>query len=168
MAGVAVLAHPAELLGSGSTELSGAAVLLCASLSWVIGSLRARHAPLPGGALQGAGANLLAGGIVLVAIAWLCGERAAPDQVSLRSLLALGYLIGFGTMLGLTTYLWLLRRARPTVVASYAFVNPVVAVALGALLGGESLDGRIAVATVLMIASVATLLGDPTRRRAPR
>ncbi len=168
MAGVAALTHPAEQLGSGATARSGAAALLGASLSWMIGSLRARHAPLPGGALQGAGANLLAGGLMLVVVAWLRGERAAPDEVSTRSLLALGYLIGFGTMLGLTTFLWLLRRARPTLVATYAFVNPVVAVALGTLLGGESLDARIWVATVLLIASVAILLGDQARRRVPK
>jgi drug/metabolite transporter (DMT)-like permease len=166
MAGVAVLTHPAELLGSGATEPSGAIALLFASLSWVIGSLRARHAPLPGGALQAAGANLLAGGLMLAAVAWLRGERAVSGEVSARSLLALLYLIGFGTMLALTTYLWLLRRARPTLVSTYAFVNPLVAVLLGTLLGGEHLDARIQVATVLLIASVAILLGDQARRRA--
>ncbi len=165
MAGVAVLTHPADLLGSGATELMGAVVLVGASLSWVLGSLRARHAPLPGGALQAAGANLLAGGLMLVAVAWLRGERAAPDEVSARSLLALVYLVGCGTMLGLTTYLWLLQRTRPTLVSTYAFVNPVVAVALGALLGGERLDARVLAATVLLIASVAILLGDQARRR---
>lgn len=165
--GVAVLTHPDEILGSRATELAGAVALLGASLSWVIGSLRARHAPLPGGALQGAGASLLAGGSMLVLLAWLRGEHVASDAVSARSLLALSYLIGFGTMLALTTYLWLLGRVRPTLVSTYAFVNPLVAVALGALLGGESLDARVQVATVLLVASVAFLLGDQKRRREP-
>jgi drug/metabolite transporter (DMT)-like permease len=106
---------------------------------------------------------------MLVVVAALRGERAASADVSARSLLALLYLIGFGTMLGLTSYLWLLRRARPTLVSTYAFVNPLVAVALGALLGGEGLDVRVQVATVLLIASVAILLVDQqrARRRAP-
>ena len=167
LAGVAMLTHRADLLGSGATDRSGAIALVGSSLSWVVGSLRARHAPLPGSALQGAGANLLAGGLMLVPIAWLRGESVAPDEVSAPSLLALLYLICFGTMIGLTTYLWLLKRARPTLVSTYAFVNPLVAVVLGTMLGGESLDARVQIATVLLIASVTVLLADQSRRSAP-
>lgn len=167
MASVAVLTHTADLLGSGATDRSGAIALVGASLSWVVGSLRARHVPLPGGALQSAGANLLAGGLMLVVVAWLRGESAPPAEVSVPSLLALLYLISFGTMLGLTTYLWLLGRARPTLVSTYAFVNPLVAVVLGALLGGERLDARVQIATALLIASVAVLLVDQSRRSVP-
>lgn len=166
-AGVAVLTRPAGLPGTGATDPAGVVALLGASLSWVIGSLRARHAPLQGGVLRATGANLLAGGLMLVLIAWLRGERLAPGEVSAGSLLALGYLIAFGTLLALTTYLWLLRRVRPTLVATYAFANPIVAVVLGALIGEEVLDPRILLATVLLIGSVAFLLADQTRRSLP-
>jgi len=179
VAGIAVLTRPGTLSGGGDGELdalrvaahpAAAAALLGASLSWVVGSLRARYAPLPGSALQRAGANLLAGGGMLVLIALVRGEHLAPEALGARSLLALGYLIAFGTMLCLCTYLWLLQRVRPTLVASYAFVNPLVAVVLGAAVGGEPLDARIRIATALLVASVAILLmapnpGDRTRRR---
>jgi drug/metabolite transporter (DMT)-like permease len=156
-AGVALLigsvasdANPANLLG--------AAVLVFAALSWATGSLYGRNAPLPASQLLGTGMEMLAGGIVLLLLALLSGEWNSFDlhSVSLHSGLALAYLtvIGSGAFVA---YVWLLRVAPTPLVATYAYVNPLIAVLLGHFLAYEPLNLRIAVAAVLIIASVATV-----------
>jgi drug/metabolite transporter (DMT)-like permease len=104
--------------------------------------------------------NLLAGGSLLLLVSVLIGETPPSPEISLRSLLALSYLIVFGSIVGFVAYMWLLRVETASKVGTYAFVNPGIAVFLGWLLGGEALSGRILLATVLMVSGVAILIGS--------
>jgi drug/metabolite transporter (DMT)-like permease len=108
-----------------------------------------------------AAAQMLTGGTVLLVLATADGEWAAfePAQVSLRSILAFGYLVVFGSIVGMTAYLYMLRNATPAAVGTYAFVNPAVAVVLGWLALGETLDARASLATLFILGGVATILG---------
>jgi drug/metabolite transporter (DMT)-like permease len=126
-------------------------------VSWGIGSVLAGRLPAPASPLLGSAMEMLAGGTVLVGLAAATGE-AWPGHASGESLLALAYLIGPGSLLALTCYMIALRRLSTSVVSTYAYVNPVVAVALGALLLGERLAVSTAVGGAIVVASVALLL----------
>jgi len=151
LAGVAILQTGGDLRASPG----GALVLTVACASWALGSIWSRRLPLPGG-LMASAAQMLAGGAVLFAFALLRGERlvAAPP---LRATLALGYLVVAGSIVGYSAYQFLLSRVRPTLAASYAYVNPVVAVGLGAMLAGESVAPRAVGALALILSGVAML-----------
>lgn len=139
-------------------------VLALSPVSWAIGSFLARRVALPRG-MAAAGAEMLAGGVVLFAVAFASGERvpAAPPS---SSVIALVYLIVAGSLLGFTAYAWLLGNARPAVATSYAFVNPALAVVLGALVGGETIGVETVAGTALIVASVALIV--LRARRAPK
>ena len=162
LAGIAVLARP-----SGNGAVLPVLVVLGASASWGIGSVLAGRLPAPGSPLVGSAMEMLAGGIVLTGLAAATGEltRIDPAHVSEQSLLGLLYLIGPGSLLALTCYVIALRRLPTAAVSTYAYVNPVVAVSLGALFLGE----RPTLATLLgggvVVISVALLL---TARSRPR
>ena len=142
LAGIAVLARP-----SGNGAVLPIFVVLGASASWGIGSVLAGRLPAPASPLVGSAMEMLTGGIVLAGLAAATGEltRIDPAHVSEESLLGLLYLIGPGSLLALTCYVIALRRLPTAVVSTYAYVNPVVAVSLGALFLGE----RPAPATLL-------------------
>jgi drug/metabolite transporter (DMT)-like permease len=151
------------LIGSVATDLTGAgtlgaAALVFASLSWATGSLYGRTAALPASQLLGTGMEMLAGGIALLIIASILGEWSSFNlqTVSLRSAVALGYLtvIGSGAFVA---YVWLLRVAPTPLVATYAYVNPLVAVLLGHFLAHEPLDLRIGIAAAMIIGSVVAV-----------
>jgi drug/metabolite transporter (DMT)-like permease len=127
--GLALLVNPT----GGRLDPAGVAALLVASLSWAGGSLYARHATLPKRPLVGTGMEMLAGGVLLALVAAVRGEFARFDvaAVSLESALGLVYLIVFGSLVAFAAYVWLLRVTRTTLVSTYAYVNPVVAVFLG-------------------------------------
>ena len=135
-------------------------VVLGASVSWGIGSVLAGRMPGPASPLVGSAMEMLTGGIVLTGIAAATGEltRLDPARVSAESLLGLLYLIGPGSLLALTCYVIALRRLPTSAVSTYAYVNPVVAVALGALLLGEPLTLTTLAGGVVVVASVALLL----------
>ncbi|KYG01308.1 hypothetical protein BE21_06305 [Sorangium cellulosum] len=114
---------------------AGALLVVLAPVAWALGSLYSRTLPLPAGSMAVA-AEMLAGGAVMLGISALAGERLAAPP-SARSLLALGYLTVFGSIVALSAYTFLLRSTRPAIATSYAYVNPIVAIALGILLGGE-------------------------------
>jgi len=159
MAGVALLVGPGEILAHAVSPL-GAAVILAASLSWSLGSLESRRSAVPRGAsFLGAGMRQLAAGAILLAAGLAIGEGARVDlaAVSARSWLAFGYLIVFGSMIAITAYLWLLTVAAPAKVATYAYVNPIVAIALGWALAGEPVGWNTVVASVLIIGAVAVV-----------
>jgi drug/metabolite transporter (DMT)-like permease len=159
LAGIAVLARP-----SGSGAVLPVLVVLAAGVSWGVGSVLAGRLPAPASPLVGSAMEMLTGGIVLTGLAAATGEltRVDPARVSAESLLGLLYLIGPGSLLALTCYVIALRRLPTTAVSTYAYVNPVVAVSLGALFLGE----RPTIATLLgggiVLASVAALLIRPT------
>jgi drug/metabolite transporter (DMT)-like permease len=151
LAGVAVLQTGGDMRASPA----GAMVLTVSCASWALGSIYSRRLPQPKG-LMGSAAQMLAGGVVMLALAVLHGERMtqAPAQ---RAVLALVYLIVAGSIVGYSAYQFLLSRVRPTLAASYAYVNPVVAVGLGAAVAGESIAPRAVGALALILGGVAML-----------
>ena len=155
LAGIAVLARP-----SGNGAVLPILVVLGASVSWGIGSVLAGRMPAPASPLVGSAMEMLTGGIVLTVIAAATGEltRIDPAHVSAQSLLGLLYLIGPGSLLALTCYVIALRRLPTSVVSTYAYVNPVVAVSLGALFLGERPTLATLLGGVIVVASVAMLL----------
>src|SRR5262245_39436006 len=112
--------------------------------------------------MAAAGAEMLAGGLILLVAALASGERV-PAAPPASAILALAYLIVAGSLLGFTAYAWLLANARPVVASSYAFVNPALAVLLGAIVGGEALGLGTIVGTALIVASVAVIVLRPRR-----
>jgi drug/metabolite transporter (DMT)-like permease len=163
--GVGLLVAPGGASGAGSRA---AIVLVFSSLAWAIGSLYSRRAQLPSRPLVGVAMQMLAGGAILTVVAAARGELGAvhPEAISLESWLGLAYLVAVGSLLGFTTYMWLLRAAPTSLVGTYAYVNPVVAVLLGTLLLGEPLTWRTLVGGGIIVASVALIVGAP--RPAPR
>lgn len=145
---------------AGSGQLSGALLVVLAALSWAVGSLLSRHRPVPAPPLQGAGMQMLSGGALLLLVGSLHGEWATlrPQAVTLSSLLALLYLIVFGSVIGFTSYMWLLRVSVPARVATYAYVNPVVAVLLGWAFRGETLSLRGLLGAAVIVTAVALII----------
>lgn len=163
LVGVAILLLPST--GLDSLDPVGIGLLVVATLSWAAGSLYARHGPLPRNQLLGTGMQQLAGGAALVVAGMAIGEVGATDLggVSTVSLLALAYLVVFGSLLGFTAYVWLLNNVSVTTVATYAYVNPVVAVALGMLFRDETLSARTLLAAVLIIGAVVAMVSGRPR-----
>ena len=161
LVGVALLVGPGRVAGVGRVDPLGAAVLLGASLAWAAGSLYSRRASLPIAPLLGAGMHMLSGGAALLLVGLLVGEgsRVVPETISAKSALALLYLIVFGAIIGFTAYVWLLRVTTPARVATYAYVNPVVAVLLGWALADEPLGLRVMAAAAMIVAAVALITG---------
>jgi drug/metabolite transporter (DMT)-like permease len=160
VAGTALLIWPS---GEGANEFDslGILMLLLAEVGWVHGSFYSqRRARLPPSPLTASGIQMLAGGAVIFAGAVLVGEPASfePEQISTASLLALAYLVVFGSMLAYTSYAWLLRHAPLSLVATHAYVNPVVAVALGTAFLGETLSARTIVASAIIVVAVAIIV----------
>jgi drug/metabolite transporter (DMT)-like permease len=157
--GIALLVGPSALSGQATIHLTGALVLLIGSLAWAVGSIYSRHAPRPHGALLSTGMQMLMGGSLLVLAGTATGEWARVDlaAVSLKSTLALAYLIVFGAIIGYSAYLWLLRVSTPARVSTYAYVNPVVAVLLGWALAGETFTPRMAIAAAIIVTGVALI-----------
>jgi len=155
-AGAALLVAPSGLNG-GSIHLPSALVVVLGSLSWAAGSLYARQADLPKSLPLSVAMQMLTGGTVLAVMGLVSGEwsRLSLETASLRSVVALGYLLVFGTFVAFSAYSWLVRTTAPTLVATYAFVNPLVAVFLGWLLASEPVGPRTLAAAVLVVSSVA-------------
>lgn len=166
--GVGLLAGPGNLFGGQSFSTLGIIALLIATLTWSIGSLYARRAPLPRVPLMATGLEMLAGGFWLGLAGTLTGEWSALDvgAISLKSILALVYLAVFGSLLGFTAYVWLLRHTTPARATSYAYVNPVVALALGWALAGEEVGARTVIAAAIIIGSVALITSSRGERSA--
>jgi drug/metabolite transporter (DMT)-like permease len=156
-AGIAILAMPSS--GQGRISPGGVGALLAAALFWALGSLVSRRARLPAAPLLAVGMQMLVGGALLVLASGLVGEwsRFEPARVSAKSLFGMGYLVLFGSIIAYNAYIWLLKNADPTWVSTYAFVNPVVAVFLGWLLGGEQLTLRSVLATAIIVLSVVII-----------
>jgi len=154
LAGLVFLIRP----GGGGIDPVGAVVLAAASFSWAWGSLYARRAALPESPILTSGMQMLMGGVVLLAVSAITGEPGRIDvgQISLRSLLALGYLV-IGGLIAFTCYSWLMRNARPVLASTYAYVNPVVAVFLGWAFAGEPLTAGMLGAAAVIVTGVALI-----------
>jgi len=136
-------------------------VILAGGVAWSLGAVLTRSMPRPASPPLTAGAQMMLGGAVLLALSIGSGELHSTPHVSLRAALALVYLIVGGSWLGFTAYIWLLARMPVTRVASHAYVNPLVAVLLGYLVAGEELTPRMLLASSLVVASVFLLLRGP-------
>ena len=153
-AGLAFLFDP---FGHGSVDRRGALVIVVSAMCWAIGSLYSRGAPLPKRPLVSAGLASLCGGILLTVYAAVSGEIGEATWTT-EAILALAYLIVVGSFIGFTAYVWLLRAAPISLVSTYAYVNPIVAVALGALILGEDITVQMVVAGAAVLVSVAVIL----------
>jgi drug/metabolite transporter (DMT)-like permease len=152
--GLAFLVDP---FGAGSVDRLGAVVALLSAFAWAAGSLYSRGAPLPGRPLVSAGLAALCGGILLVIVAGASGEFG-DARFAWEAVLAVAYLVVFGTLIGFTAYVWLLRVAPTSLVSTYAYVNPIVAVVLGWALLGEGITVQMALAAAAIVFSVALIL----------
>lgn len=155
--GIYLLVGPSELSGSGlRLQPLGVGALIMACLLWSIGSIYSKSADLPKSTLVTTGAEMLTGSIGLFFVSGITGEWSNfdPAGISTRSLLGLLYLIFVGSLIGFVSFGWLLQNAPISLVATYAYVNPVVAVLLGNWLGAEPLEPRIWLATAIIIGSV--------------
>ncbi|MFN2543749.1 MAG: EamA family transporter, partial [Actinomycetota bacterium] len=140
------------------------------SFSWAAGSLYSRHAPLPSKPIVGTAMQMITGGILLTAAGLAFGEggHVHLSRFSAESWWSLGYLVVLGSLVGFTAYVWLLRNTRTSLVATYAYVNPVIAVLGGWLLLNEAITTRtlmgggvIVLAVVLIVTARVVPAGEP-------
>ena len=171
LAGVVILLAPE--IHFSHAENGGAAtgivILLCSSLVWSAGSIYSRTAKSISPPLLLAGQQMICGGALLTIAGLFMKEHRAfdPARISPLSIGAFVYLVIVGALVGYTAYIFLLRHCEPAKVATYAYVNPIVAVILGALFAGETLSPRTAVAAGLIIGSVALVITVQQARSKP-
>ena len=144
---------------SGSVDLVAAGVLLLGSFTWAAGSLVARGAPIARSYIRNSGMQMIGGGALLVLAGLAMGEgpRLASAHVTQASLLAWLYLVTFGSLIAFTAFAFLARTVSPAKVATYAYVNPVVAVLLGWAVAGEAVTARTLVASAIIVAAVVMI-----------
>jgi len=159
-AGLAILVGPGELLGAERFAASALLVLVAGTFCWAGGSLYSRESRLPSSPWMATAVTLVCGGAGLAVVGLLSGELARfdPSAVSAKSLWATLYLFVFGSLVGFSAYLWLLRNTTVSRLSTYAYVNPVIAVFLGWALAGEPLSPRVAVATAVIVGAVALII----------
>jgi len=169
LGGVAVLMSNSLNLGGAPVDRRGAVALIVASVSWSIATVLARKLPLPPSKVMSSGAQMLAGGIMLTITSAALGEfrHFHPSTVSRAAWFSLIYLIIAGSIIGFTAYVWLLHHESPTKVGTYAYVNPVVAVLLGYLLGGEALGLRTVLGTMFVLVSVVVITTTRAKKPVP-
>jgi drug/metabolite transporter (DMT)-like permease len=168
-AGLALLVGPARLGGSERVNPLGAAVLVLASLAWACGSLYSKHGGMPSSPMLSVAMQSFAGGVILLIAGLFAGEFRGLHlgTISLRSWLALGYLIVFGSGIGFSAYIYILQKSTAARVATYAFVNPVVALFLGWLIASETITLRTVVAAAVILTAVILVITAPHRTPAP-
>lgn len=158
LGGLALLLAPGKL--AGRVDLLGAGVLLVGSFSWAFGSLLSRAAKLPKSGFLAAAMEMITGGVWLLLFGVLTGQagRLTLSALSAKSLLSLGYLVLFGSLVGFTAYIWLLGATTAARVSTYAYVNPVVAVLLGWAFAGEPMTLRTALAAAVIVLAVVIII----------
>ena len=162
--GIVLLVDP---FTGGGFDPVGIGLLLVADLSWAAGSLYARRAPMPSRSLVGTAMQMLTGGVALGIAGIVAGELADVQlrSISLASTLGFVYLIVFGSLVAFTAYAWLIRVARTSLVATYAYVNPVVAILLGWAILSEPLGWRTLVAGGVIVVGVALIVTAEAGRK---
>ena len=167
LCGVAVLMNHSFSLGELPINRAGALALLVAAVTWSIATIFTRRLPLPASKPMSAATQMLTGGAQLFVLTAFTGEFRGfrPSAVSWNAWFSLAYLIIAGSIIGFTAYVWLLHYESPTKVGTYAYVNPVVAVALGYFLGGEAVGARTLLGTLLVLVSVITITTTPKKSR---
>ena len=164
-------AGAAALVGgslAGDVDAPGLLLVVGAAMCWAAASLYQRRAPLPHRPFVGAGMQMLVAGGCFLGAGTLAGElgRIDASRFSRASLIALAYLIVFGSWIGFTSYLWLLRNARTSLVSTYAYVTPVGAVLLGAIVLNETITARTVLAGALVVIAVAIIITAGSAARA--
>jgi drug/metabolite transporter (DMT)-like permease len=165
--GVAVLMNPSASLGEAPLDRGGAIALLVACGGWSVGTIVSKRLTLPDSKPMSAAAQMLSGGVQLLALAVVSGEfgRFHAQAISGRAWFSLVYLIIAGSIISYTAYVWLLEYESPTKVGTYAYVNPVVAVILGAAIGGETIGRRTMLGMALILVSVVAITTMKARQR---
>ncbi len=159
LVGLGLLVGTDALSGHGNVDIVGAGMLMIASLSWAAGSLYAKHAPRSSNGLYAAATQMLCGGACLVLLSLISGEASHLDllHASNRSLFGLAYLITCGSLIGYTAYVYILSHTSAAKAATYAYVNPVVAVFLGWAIAQEAVTSRTLMAAAVILAGVAII-----------
>lgn len=160
--GVGLLLRPGA---GGGASIVAMLAMLVAPLCWAGGSVYSRFAPLPRRPLVATAMEMLCGGAALVLAGIVRGEigQVHLDAVSLRSVLAFLYLVLFGSLLAFTAYIWLLNKASTSLVSTYAYANPLVAVLLGWWLLGERITGQTLLAAAVIVIAVALIVSSRSR-----
>jgi len=153
---------------NGRVDPAGIAALAVGSFLWSLGSLYSRRARVPSSPLLAVSLQMIVGGALMLLASGLLGEwpHLALARVTLRSVLGMGYLVLFGSIIAYSAYIWLLKNADSTWVSTYAFVNPIVAVFLGWLIAGERLTTHSLWATVVILLSVVVITVQKNREAA--
>ncbi len=165
LVGVYLLIGKSPTLGTGA-NVKGATALLFACLFWATGSLIARRGGLPSSSFVATAMEMLAGGAALLIVGFIRGEAAGFElrAVTWTSWLGWAYLVVFGSLLGFTAYVWLLKVSTPARVSTYAYVNPAIAVMLGALFGDGELNERVLLASGVILSAVVLIIRRPQKK----
>src|SRR5438270_6761110 len=158
--GVAILLGPALRFSGSNHSAIGMSILLLSSFIWSAGSLYSRTAKHSASPFLAAAQQMFCGGVLLMLVGLFVGEpkHFHPSNVTSLSLGAFAYLVLIGAIVGYTAYFWLLRHCDPAKVATYAYINPIVAVLLGAFVAQETVTLRTLLAAALIIGSVALII----------
>jgi len=159
LVGLIVLIGPRTLVGDGGVDRLASVVLVIASLAWAAGSVYNRYGSRPDSALMSTGLQMITGSVGLLLVGVATGELGALDlaQVSFASWMGWLYLVTFGSLVGFTAYVYLLRTVSPAKASTYAYVNPVVAVFLGWAIAGEPVTMRTLAAAAIILGGVAMI-----------
>ena len=159
VAGVAVLGGPAWTGGDGGLDLLGVALVVVSTVAWAVGTMVAKHAARPASVWAASVMQMLVGGVAMLVISTMVERDSWPTaaDVTPGAAWALAYLVVFGSLFGFSAYVWLLQHASAAAVATYAYVNPLVALVLGAVLAGERVPARTGLAAPLILGGVALL-----------
>jgi len=157
--GIFILVNPWASESGVRLDLAGTIVVLLAAASWAIGSVYSRSAQLPKSPLMGTGLEMLVGGGALLLLGTFTGEWSQVNwtAISTKSILGLAYLIVFGSLIGYASYTWLLRVAPTSLVSTYAYVNPLIAILMGNILAQEPLTPQIILAAAVIIGAVVLI-----------
>jgi drug/metabolite transporter (DMT)-like permease len=166
-AGIAWLAAPWESPARGGLHVGGMIALIVACASWSIGSIFSRHAKKPAPPFVASGLQMICGGGALALVALLRGEFSAIDfaAISGRSWAAFAFLVLVGSLVGFSTFVWLMKHSTPARVSTYAYVNPVVAVFLGWLLLDEPITARTLLAATIIVTAVVIITTQKSKKK---
>jgi len=159
LAGLVVLVGPGTMSGTGTIDFTAAVVLVGGSLAWAGGSVYNRHGARPASSAMSTGIQMIGGSIVLLIVSAAVGEPRSlhVGAISTASWIGWAYLFTFGSLVGFTAYIYLLRAVTPAKASTYAYVNPLVAVFLGWSIGGETVTARMLAAAAIILAGVAMI-----------
>lgn len=168
--GISLLIGPGQIFGTATFDLLSLLILLMAPILWSFGSLYSRQASLPNNVFMSVAMEMLVGGVLLMIAGLITGEANVLNvaAISTRSLVAMLYLTVFGSIIALTAYVWLLKTVHPSRVATYTYVNPVIAIILGWLVLSEPITFQMLIAVVIIILAVVLITTVRQKKEAAR